>query len=192
MYILSLTILFLLLIVATVEIPHCSPTSPDCKFIGLNNISKELFKKQNIISILLLLAACYGSYIYRKFDRTLLIAGSHSVLTVKDLKNVNYDHLTFLATYIIPLTTLDLSKISVLVLFLLLLLIMGIIYIRTDLFYANPSLALMGFSIYRVTAIVKSGQKEVIVITKGKIKIDQKITYIQLDSNIFYGRVEGD
>ena len=50
----------------------------------------------------------------------------------------------------------------------------------------------MGFSIYRVTAIVKSGQKEVIVITKGKIKIDQKITYIQLDSNIFYGRVEGD
>jgi hypothetical protein len=65
--------------------------------------------------------------------------------------------------------------------------VMGIIYIKTDLFYANPSLALLGFHIYRVNGSFKNGDREgIILICRGKLKEGQKVPYIKLDDRIYY------
>lgn len=64
---------------------------------------------------------------------------------------------------------------------------MGIIYIKTDLFYANPSLALLGFHIYKVDGNFKTGKKEnIILLTRIRLSEKQKVTYIKLDNRIFY------
>jgi hypothetical protein len=71
----------------------------------------------------------------------------------------------------------------------LLLVVMGIIYIKTDLFYANPSLALLGFHIYRANGNFKNGNREgIILICRKRLTKKQKVSYIKLDNRIYYVR----
>ncbi|HGT8266712.1 TPA: hypothetical protein ACM5LY_004688, partial [Escherichia coli] len=57
-----------------------------------------------------------------------------------------------------------------------------------DLFYANPSLALMGFHIYKLDGVFKGGEKRdgIIVITRKKIKMGDSVKYIKLDDRVYY------
>jgi hypothetical protein len=71
----------------------------------------------------------------------------------------------------------------------LLLVVMGIIYIKTDLFYANPSLALLGFHIYRVNGSFKGGEREgIVLICRGRLTEKQKVSYIKLDDRIYFAQ----
>jgi Ca2+/Na+ antiporter len=137
-----------------------------------------------IICILLLLY-CFYAYLRFKFDTKRSIE-----LPVKILKleKINYEHLTFLATYIIPLITFDFEKERYVFVLAVLLVIMGVIYIKTDLFYANPSLALLGFNIYKVNIKISDEEiKEgVIVISRKKLNVQQMIGYIELDDRVYY------
>ncbi|HEC7691663.1 TPA: hypothetical protein R4A09_004214 [Salmonella enterica subsp. enterica serovar Kiambu] len=69
-----------------------------------------------------------------------------------------------------------------------LLVIMGIIYIKTDLFYANPSLALLGFNIYKVDINISENviREGVIVITRRKLEVGKMFSYIVLDDRVYY------
>jgi hypothetical protein len=74
-----------------------------------------------------------------------------------------------------------------------LLLIIGIIYIKTDLFYANPTLALLGYNIYEMTGsrnieIKKDTYEHIVVITKNKISSNDEIQLLFLSDNIYFGR----
>ncbi|EEO1774199.1 hypothetical protein VS68_24210, partial [Salmonella enterica subsp. enterica serovar Virchow] len=69
-----------------------------------------------------------------------------------------------------------------------LLIIMGVIYIKTDLFYANPSLALLGFNIYKLDISISENKiKEgVIVITRRKLEAGSMFSFIVLDDRVYY------
>ncbi len=63
------------------------------------------------------------------------------------------------------------------------------LYIKTDLFYANPSLALLGFFIYKGDGAFKNGKREgIVIISRKKIIVGQKISYIKLDDRIYYAK----
>jgi hypothetical protein len=69
----------------------------------------------------------------------------------------------------------------------LLLIVMGIIYIKTDLFYANPSLALLGYHIYQADGSFKNGDRHgVVLICRGRLSRGEKVEYIRLDERIYY------
>ena len=110
-------------------------------------------------------------------------------MTVISTENISYEHLTFLATYIVPLVSLNFDNSRFAIILLLILIIMGIIYVKTDLFYTNPSLALLGFSIYKVEVSTREGNLTAIVLTRSRINIGDKLKYIKLDERIFYGIV---
>ena len=106
---------------------------------------------------------------------------------VTKVENINYEHLTFLATYVVPLISFDFGSGRQMIVLFLLLVVMGIIYIKTDLFYANPSLALLGFHIYRANGSFKNGDREgIVLVARGRIKEGQKLSYIKLDEKIYY------
>ena len=129
----------------------------------------------------------YSIYAYLRFKYDTNRSVELPVEIVK-IDKINYEHLTFLATYIIPLITFDFEKERYVLVLAALLVIMGIIYIKTDLFYANPSLALLGFNIYKVNIRVSDNNiKEcVVVITRKKLKVKDKISYIVLDDRVYY------
>lgn len=179
LYILSLGLLFVFILIMTVQIPE--------GVIDLCHFSSWWrFLSFNTFPTIIFLCLCYAVFAFFRFDFDL--KGATDIpFEVTKVEGINYEHLTFLATYVIPLISFEFSSTKQLAVFALLLLVMGIIYIKTDLFYANPSLALLGFQIYRANGTFKVGNREnIILISKCKIAENQKLSYIKLDDRIYY------
>uniref|UniRef100_Q0I1S9 Uncharacterized protein n=1 Tax=Histophilus somni (strain 129Pt) TaxID=205914 RepID=Q0I1S9_HISS1 len=145
----------------------------------------------SMVSIISTIALLYSIIVYIKFQIDL---GSSTDLpfTIKKIENSSYENLTFLATYIIPLISFDFDNNRQLIILAILLIVMGIIYIKTDLFYANPSLALLGFKLYKADGNFKNGERnDIILITRERLSLNDKATYIKLDERIYYVKKVG-
>jgi len=179
LYILSLGLLFVFLVVMTINIPT--------KSIDTDNYGAwvALFAENSVpvISVLLL---GYCVFAYRRFEFDL--KGSADIpFEIKKVESINYEHLTFLATYVVPLISFDFSSGRQMIVLILLLVVMGFIYIKTDLFYANPSLALLDFRIYRADGGFKTGDRSgIILISRERLTVGQRVSYIRLDERIYY------
>jgi len=179
LFILSLWLLFLLIFISTVKIPIYF--GKDWQFIGFVPLLKT-----NLVALSSLIFLFWGVYSYFSFNYDL--KGSTDIpFKIKKIKPINYEHLVFLATYIIPLVCFNFTEIRQIFIFVVLLVAMGIIYIRTDLFYSNPTLALIGFNIYEVDGEFKTGLKEnIIVISRDKLTVNMQVSHMKLDERIFY------
>jgi len=64
------------------------------------------------------------------------------------LTNVNESILSYIITYVVPLTVIDTKDINSMVVNLVLFLIIGFIYVNNDLIYLNVLLIIVGFRVY--------------------------------------------
>ena len=180
LYILSLWLLFLFITVLTIDIPIYFGV--DTEFIGIFPLLS-----QNIVAFTSIVLLFVGIGVFRYF-RFILKGSTHIPFEITKVESINYEHLTFLATYIVPLICFDLESTRYLIILVLLLVSMGMIYIKTDLFYANPSLALLGFHIYKVDGNFKVNRQKqgIILLSRSRLTQNQKVKYIKLDDRIFY------
>lgn len=179
LYFTSLWLLFLLIIIVTGNIPIC--------FENWEFISFKQLLTLNIIP-LICIALLMISLIYVIIFNHKIKGTCPTQINVKKVVNRNFEHLTFLTTYIIPLICFDLSQLRYVLVLIFLLISIGVIYIKTDLFYANPTLALLGFHIYEINGVNKNiSLEEIIVITRVKIELLDEIKLMQLDEKIYYG-----
>lgn len=180
LFFLSLWLLFLLIIVITAKIPFCIGES--CEFVGWPYLLKN-----NIIPLFCILALLIGFISFWDFRYQMKGTPELSIKITK-IENIDYEHLTFLTTYIIPLVCFQFGNFRYIVTFVIILFVIGLIYIRTDLFYANPTLAILGFRIYRISGEFRDGQIRIekILITKNKLKTEDRIKYFKLDERIYY------
>lgn len=107
-------------------------------------------------------------------------------ITVTKIENINYENLTFLATYIVPLVAMPLQSLRDKIVFILLLCLIGGIFIRTNIFYTNPSLAIFGYNIYRIQDSINN-HRPTIVLIKGTLEKGDSVKYLKLDKDIYYG-----
>ncbi|MDI9370835.1 MAG: anti-phage protein KwaA, partial [Synergistota bacterium] len=119
------------------------------------------------------------------------IKGSMSIpLAVSSVKNIDFEHLAFLMTYIVPLAGLDLAQPRYTAVLTVLLLTIGAIYVKTDKFYANPTLALLGFKLYSADIVKRAGKTtRAIIITKDCLNDETCIRAIALDNCVFFAKV---
>ncbi|KGQ70027.1 membrane protein [Chelonobacter oris] len=180
LYILSLGLLFIFFFIISVE--------PPTSFFFEEFESWENLVMNNPLPVISIFGLLYCLFAYLRFDFDL--KGANEIpFEVKKLENINYEHLTFLATYVVPLISFDFDSGRQLIVLALLLVVMGIIYIKTDLFYANPSLALLGFHIYRASGHFKNGEREgITLICRERLVENQRVSYIKLDEKIYYVR----
>lgn len=176
LYIISLWLLFVLIIVNRIKVNICF----GCKFISIYE-----FIFINLIPSVAFVFLIIGLILYYKFKST--INGS-KLLPVRIIKieNVNYEHLTFLTTYIIPLICFDLAKIQYAITLLILLVIIGIIHVKTNMFYANPTLALLGFNIYQVET---SQGTNIVYISTDKLVKGIFVSSLKLDSRTYFVKI---
>ena len=181
LYILSLWLLFFLIIIVTADIPVCF--GKDCSFIGW-----KLLLSKNIIPLVSFGFLLLGAFYYLRFDYR--ISGSKKIpAKIESVEDLNYEHLTFLTTYIIPLICFNLTSSRYIFALAFLLSIIGIIYVKTDKFYANPSLAVLGYRLYKVTITTRTKNKEnIIVITKDRLYKSDQIRMLDLDEKVCFGR----
>ena len=136
LYILSLWLLFLFIIIINIDIPTCFHAG--CSFIGFD----RLLTQGNIISMIAFMFLIVGIISYFRFDYDLKGSGDIPFQIIK-IESINYENLTFLTTYVIPLVCFNFVSGRYLIVFVLLLILIGVMYVRTDQFYANPTLALL-------------------------------------------------
>ncbi|HCW07284.1 MAG TPA: hypothetical protein DGG95_07965 [Cytophagales bacterium] len=179
LYILSLGLLFVFFVIMTFKFPAENFNIKDWS-------SWKTFASYNPIPIISIIFISYCVLAYKRFEFNL--KGATDIpFEITKIESISYEHLTFLATYVVPLISFDFGSGRQMIVLALLLVVMGVIYIKTNLFYANPSLALLGFHIYRADGNFKIGSKEgIILICRAKLKETQKVSYIKLDEKIYF------
>ncbi|WP_297807863.1 anti-phage protein KwaA [uncultured Methylophaga sp.] len=181
LYILSLWLLFFLIILITLDFPVCF--DPACSFIGWYELLST-----NIVPLTAFFMLLLGMFFFFRFDYK--ISGSSKIpAKIIRIEDLNYEHLTFLTTYIIPLICFNLTSTRYLLALGLLLIIIGIIYVKTDKFYVNPTLAVLGFRLYKVSVLSRTGKKEnIVVITKDHLGEHDQVRLLDLDDKVSFGR----
>lgn len=163
LYFMSLGLLFFLLIIKSIDIPISF--SSDSYFVGWGYLLSH-----NVPTIVCL-ACLIGAIICRKRFLHSLKGCQDLPCRIENIKNGNYEYLTFLTTYIIPLICFDLGSVRDCILLLVLLVLLGVLFIKTNLYYLNPSLALIGFNIYIADIKYKNTTiDETIILSKTKLK----------------------
>jgi len=177
MYILSLWLLFVLIVVNKVDIPVCL----DCKFA--DHADLKIIAKKNVLPIicLTLLLISIVFYFWFKF----LLAGTAvGPYRLANVESKGSEHLVFLATYVIPLVGFSLENARQIINLGITLSIIGVIYVKTNLFYANPTLSLLGFRVYEADL----GSGRVILISTDELDEGDDVNYVVLDRKTLFAK----
>ena len=162
LYFLSITPLFLILLIQTLQF--------------------KLELKPNTIPLISITMLLIGIICYYSFKNELK-GNTNNPVTITSIENIDYEHITFLVTYIIPFIGFDYSSIRSIIIIFLLLVFIGAIFVKTNIFFANPVLAVFGFHIYKVEI---TGRKDLVFISKDKLNINDKVFTNDLHDNVFY------
>ncbi|ENM5730978.1 hypothetical protein CW613_002595 [Vibrio mimicus] len=193
LYILSLALLFVIIAIITARLPKESfdfcKSEQVCNakeiFSNLCNYFLLLLKANGIpLVMLLLLAICW--YFKYEFDH-LLQGGGQKVIRIQSIENEDYEHLTFLATYIIPFFGFKFDDPNQFTAIIVLLIIIGAIFVKTNKYYANPTLAVLGYRLYKATLNDQNGVYESItVVSKEQLKENEIVYWEKISDNVFY------
>lgn len=183
LFFLSLWLFFILTIIITADIQICFHQG--CDFIGISSLLSK-----NIIPVICIMLLLIGTYSYFDFSYKLKDAIQIPFKIIK-INGIDYEHLTFLTTYIIPLVCFNFVDMRYQLVLVILLVVIGVIYIRTDLFYANPTLAILNYRIYKVDGQFKEGLREnIVLISRTTLENNQRVDYIKLDNRIYYAKLK--
>lgn len=180
LYLISLWILFFMLIVLKLDIS----TIPFK--LKLADIGEFLYR--NTVSGICFMFILLGGVGYWWFKDSLNNAKQLPV-EIRECESINYENLSFLATYIIPLVCFPMETEREVFVMFSVIVIIGCIFVKTDLYYTNPSLILLGFNVYRVSTNSDKEFRQGIAIIKGKLKKGDSIKYLTLSDNVYFGRI---
>jgi len=175
MYLLSLWLLFVLIFVNKISINICLA----CTFANKREILEIL--KENVLPALCVVLLLVSLCCYLKF-RHMIRGAQEGPLIIQSIEDKNSEHLVFLATYVVPLVGFGLDTTRQMINLGITLFLLGALYVRTNLFYANPTLALLGFRIFNVT--FKDGPA--ILISDATLEKDDPVNVLKLDRNIYF------
>ena len=176
-YVMSLWLLFVLIFLLTVDIPLYF--GPDAKFIGvvpliLRNILPFI---SIVFSVFVLIGIKKTEYEWEGV--------TNPPYKIKNVRNENYEYLTFLTTYIIPLICINLENVRYVAVLFILLILIGYIFVKMDLYYGNPTLALLGYRLYRIDIAEVTEMEDIIVLTKDKLKTNDHVEWIEVGENVW-------
>ncbi len=146
------------------------------EFIGI----KELLKL-NITSIIFLALIVISISLYFIFFNLVLKSAAEKH-TIAKVKSNSIEHLSYLATYILPFIGLKFDSWQSVLATIALFYVLGHIYIKTNMILTNPTLTFFGYSI---STIDDSNCKTKVIIHKGKLEKSKELDFVPLVENIY-------
>lgn len=178
LYNLSLVPLYFLFIIKKINLDLIdSFTSEYC-----NLEFYKLIVKSNIISLILFFLIAISLYSFYKFIKETK-SGQGLPQKFTEISNIDFNHLTFIATYILPLLAFTLDSIRDWIFIIFLLTFIGIIYIKTNLYHLSPVFILFDIKVYN--AKNESGEAVVLLSNKQKLNISEKLNYTKIGEIYF-------
>lgn len=114
------------------------------------------------------------------------INSNNENIIVVSKKNLTDQHfLNYFSLFVLLALTFDLSKICFVCVFIVILIFIGIVYIKNNIFYINPLLNIMGYSFYDIVYKNESGvKKEIRIFYKGEIVVNEKYILNKTKKNL--------
>lgn len=163
--------------------------------LAIQNINDEIYDKcgnllsistiltNNALTITLFILSLISFLYYLLFAKINSKGGFRNPKKITRIKNTGVEYLSYLATYIIPFIGLKFDSWNNLIATTFLFLVIGFIYTKTNLLYANPTLALFGY--YINLATFEDGEERT-VISKGKLKRNNSYKYKELSEDLYF------
>lgn len=102
--------------------------------------------------------------------------GKTKAITVEKLTNITDQHfLSYFSLFVLYALGFQLTKPSMLVVTIIIIVFIGIVYINNKMFYINPLLNILGYNFYEITYTLNGQTKTSKVYFKGELK-QQKYT----------------
>lgn len=182
-YFMSLGLLFILVFLLTAPMPSFDSV---CAVLMNPGKRRDYIMKYwvAVVSFLAVLLAGFCAW-YVEYQWEGVSNPSHKIV---EIKNENYEYLTFMTSFIMPLVCMDFNDPRYVLVFFVLLFIIGFIFIRMDLYYGNPTLAFMGYRLYRASIVYNDTTNSVVLITKDKLDKDAHIKWIRIDEYVWVAR----
>ncbi len=177
MYLLSLWLLFILVIVNKINVPICL----DCRLATSDEAIKIAMDNYLAIICVVFLVISGGFYYYFV---GLIQESKDGPYAISEVENKNADNLVFLATYVIPLIGFGLDSVRQLLDLTITLVVLAVIFVKTNLFYANPTLSILGFKVFSA----KMNERHVILITRESIDVNDSVNTLLLDRNVYFAK----
>jgi len=146
------------------------------EFIGI----KELLAI-NKISISFLALIIISISLYLLFFN-IVLKSSTEKFTINEVKSNIVEHLSYLATYILPFVGLKFDSWQSILTTISLFYVLGHIYIKTNMILTNPTLTFFGYSISTIT---DSKDKTKLVIHKEELSKNKELDFVPLVENIY-------
>ena len=179
LYCISLWILMFMLIVLKIDVSMVGKKN------GLDALKEFLCTNMfSWICICIFFAGLIGYAYFKDYLKN----AKRLPVEIEECESVNYENLSFLATYVIPLVCFPMKTDREIFVLFAVIIIIGCIFVKTNLYYTNPSLVLMGFNVYSVRCKNGAAFKNGIVIVKGKLKANDTIKYMSLSDNVYFVR----
>jgi len=109
-----------------------------------------------------------------------------SNIIITDKQNTTDEHfLGYFSLFVLFAISFDLSKISMLVVFICIIIMIGVVYVKNKLFYINPFLNILGFNFYNITykIIGESKSQTTKIFFKGNLLINKQYCVKIKDEN---------
>lgn len=110
---------------------------------------------------------------------------SREEIVVVSMTNLTDQHfLNYFSLFVLLALTFDLSKICFVCVFVIILVFIGIVYIRNNIFYINPLLNILGYSFYDIEYVGADNLRhEIRIFHKGKIQLNDRVYKLSTSSS---------
>ena len=108
------------------------------------------------------------------------------VILLSKQNTTDQHFLGYFSLFVLFSITFDLSKVSMLVVFVLILIMIGIVYVKNKLFYINPFLNILGYDFYEITYEEKGREKKRRIFHKGELVVGKKYCLKIKDDNFSF------
>ena len=176
--------------------------SPLCLLTGIKNLKftcqasngKTLtvmrFLDENILILFLIsgcLIWCIISAIFFLYFKFIVSFGKNGGYTISEMKENKEAGLEFFLTLILPLIIGDLNEWQNMISFLIYLIIIFILLMKTDWFYKNPILTILGYHVYEILFERNNDIRDkCIIISATSLEETDTIEYKTITPNILF------
>lgn len=107
-------------------------------------------------------------------------------VTIVESNNITDQHfLGYFSLFVLSAVSFDLSKVNMAVVFVFIIVMIGIVYIKNQLFYINPFLNIFGYNFYKISYIEDNKTKTDYVFCKNDIVVGLGY-YVKFNKNFSF------
>lgn len=177
----SLIAMWVVLLVKNVDIPVYFGT--DAQFVGFG----RLLTYGNVIALISFVMLAIALYSIHQLNHRLKGSPDSLPITLTAVKDRSVEYVNVLATVVtlISVILVPTESLRDFIVFILLMTVIGICFVRTNLYYSNPLFAALGYHIYTVGSNSSKLLVGSVAISRKKLMVGDKVRSYHISDNVY-------